>query len=270
MILVIALAVSTALAGTFWFTLGKSRAGGLGYAGIPAGFLTGFVLFLGLPPALSADPLHILPYVVLAGLLAGIIVDCVASVDSVRLAVVLGWPGLVVVAIGWREMPDFATFSGLPMAVLWFVSVLTYLWMGTEHRIRSAPVITLLAVTIGLGLTAFIGGSKILTVLAAILAVSFVGVLGWSWPNARFPLGGVANLGAGGSVLALAVTQVLYSNASIGAVAMLLLVFAMAPLAAILPGGGNPKAGPIVLLFMCVFPLAAAVAVALYAKGALF
>ena len=189
LILVIALAVSATFAGIFRFTLARSRAAGLGYLGVPAGLLAGFALFLGPPPILSTDPLHLIFSVVLLGLIAGVAIDIFSDVDVMRLAVVLGWPAFVVVAIGWREMPDFATISGLPMAVLWFAAVLAYLWSGSEHTVRSAPIIVLLAVTIGLGLTAYLGGSKILTMLSAILASSFVGVLAWSWPTARFPFG---------------------------------------------------------------------------------
>src|SRR3546814_3823796 len=50
----------------------------------------------------SSD-LHLLPYVVLVGLLAGVVIDTATNIESVRLGVVLGWPAVVVVAIGWRE-----------------------------------------------------------------------------------------------------------------------------------------------------------------------
>src|SRR3546814_2168906 len=98
----------------------------------------------------SSD-LHLLPYVVLVGLLAGVVIDTATNIESVRLGVVLGWPAVVVVAIGWREMPDFATIAGLPMALLWLSAVIGYLWIGLEHRFASAPIVGLLAIAIGLG-----------------------------------------------------------------------------------------------------------------------
>jgi hypothetical protein len=267
LILVIVLAVSVALAGIAWFTLAKTRAAGLGYAAVPAGFIAGYVLFLGLPPFPSSDPLHLIPYVVLAGLLAGVVIDSIADVDAVRLGVVLGWPAFVIVAIGWREMPEFATFAGLPMAVLWLAAVLTHLWLGVAHRSPATPIVALFAVTVGLGLTAFIGGSRFLTVLSVILAVSFAGFLGWNYPRPRFPFGATANLGAAGAVLALAVAQVLYTDSSALAVATLMLVFALAPLTARLPLGASAKAGPFMLLIVCAIPIAAAAVFALNARG---
>lgn len=267
LILVIVLAASVAVAGIAWFTLGKSRAAGIGYAAVPVGFLAGFILFLGLPPFLSPDPLHIIPYVVLVGLIAGIVIDSLADVEMVKLGVVLAWPAFVIVAIGWREMPDFATFAGLPMAVLWLAAVLTHLWFGTQHRPPAAPLVSLFALTIGLGITAFLGGSRILTVLAVILAVSFLGLIGWSYPRLRFPFGATATVGAGSAVFALAVAQVLYTNTPTLAVAALLLIFALAPLAARLPLGAGAKTSPFVLLGVSAIPIAVAAALALNARG---
>jgi hypothetical protein len=269
LILVIALAVAAAVAGIAWFTLGKTRFAALGHAGVPAGFLAGFFLFLGVPPVLSGDPLHILPYIVLLGLISGLAVDAIAELDRVRLAAVLGWPALVVVAIGWREMPDFATSAGLPMAILWLAAVLAHLWMGTEQKSPITPAIVLFAFTIGIGLVAAIGGTKILTVLTTILSVAFIGLLAWMWPRPRFPFGATGMVGMGGAVLALAVAMVLYTTASDAAVAVLMLIFAVAPLASRLPGGGG-KAGPFVLLVVCAIPVVLAGAVALHARGSLF
>jgi hypothetical protein len=264
LILIIAFAASIAVAGTVYFALGKTKLAGFGHAAVPVGFLAGFFLFLGFPPFPSSDPLHLLPYVILFGLLAGLIIDSFAEVEIVRLAVVLGWPAVIVVAIGWREMPEFATFAGLPMALLWLSFVLTHLWLGLEHK-PMTPLIAQFAVTIGIGVLALIAGSKIISVLAAILAVAMLGFLGWNYPRPRFPFGGTANLGATGAILALAATLVLYTNAPVIAVAVLMLVLAVAPFASRLPLGANAVVGPFISLLVCVIPVAIAAALAVSA-----
>lgn len=270
-LIVVATAVaSAALSGLAMVTVGGGKYAALGYFAIPVSFLGGYAMFLGIPPFPSADPLHLLPYVVLAGLVAGLAIDTISHIESTRLAVVLGWPAVVVVTIGLLEMPDFATIAGLPMAVLWLSAVLTYLWLGLEHRFQSTPIVSLLVITIGLGLLAFIGGSKILTVLSGILAAAFLGSFALNWPAPRFAFLAVGNLGAAGAVLALAVAQALFTNTPPFPLAILLLVLAMPPLAGRLPFGTGAKAGPIVLMVVSAIPVAAAVAIALHLKGSLF
>ena len=113
-------------------TLGGGKYAPLGCSAVPIAFLAGNILFLGIPTFPSADPLHLIPIVILAGLLAGIVIDAAIGIESAKLAVVLVWPAVVVVGIGWREMPDFATIAGLPMALLWLGAVLGCLWLGLQ------------------------------------------------------------------------------------------------------------------------------------------
>lgn len=257
---------SAALAGLAMMTVGGGKYAALGTMSVPIAFLAGFFFFLGLPPAWSTDPLHILPYIILFGLLAGIIIDTVTHIENLRLAVVLAWPAIVVVGIGWKEMPDFATIAGLPMAVLWLSAVLGYLWLGLEHKSQATPIVCMIAITIGLGLLAFVGGSKILTVLNGILASALIGFFALNWPNVRFPLLATGNFGIAGAVLALAVMEALYTSVPVEAIAILLLILGMPLIAGRLPFGGGAKMGPIVLLLTCALPVAGAVALALRLK----
>ena len=258
---------SAALSALSMMLVGGGKYAVLGAASVPIAFLAGFFFFLGLPPAWSSNPLHILPYIVLLGLVAGLIIDTASHVENLRLAVVLAWPAIVVVGIGWQEMPDFATIAGLPMALLWLSGVLGYLWMGTGHRFQTTPVVCLLAIAIGLALLAVIGDSKILTVLSAIYASALIGFFAFNWPHPRFPLLAVGNFGIAGAALAIAVMEALYSNTPTEAIAVLLLVFAMPPLAGLLPYGKGAKAGPFVLLLACFLPVILATWFALHLKG---
>ena len=258
---------SAALSALSMMTVGGGKYAALGTMSVPIAFLAGFFFFLGLPPAWPTNPLHILPFIILVGLIAGIVVDIVTHIEEVRLAVVLGWPAIVVLGIGWQELPDFATIAGLPMAVLWLGAVLGYLWMGLEHKSQSTPIVCLLAITIGLGLLAHIGGSKIATILSGILAAALLGFFALNWPNVRFPLLATGNLGIAGAVLSIAVLEALYTSTSFEALAALLLVFLMPWISGRLPFGSGPKAGPIVLLIVCAIPVAGAVALAQYFKG---
>ena len=258
---------SAALAALGMMMVGGGKYASLGSASVPIAFLAGFFFFLGLPPAWSTDPLHILPYVILLGLLAGIAIDVLTHIENVRLAVVLGWPAVVVVGIGWQEMPDFATIAGLPMAVLWLSAVLGYLWMGLDHKSQTTPIVCLFAITVGLGLLAHIGDSKIVTVLSGILGAALLGFFALNWPNVRFPLLATGNLGVAGAVLAVAVLEALYTTTPVEAIALLLLVLVMPPIARRLPFGAGAKAGPIVLLLTCLLPIVGAVALALRLKG---
>ncbi len=268
-ILIIAMTgfASAALAALGMMTVGGGKYAALGTIAVPISFLAGFFFFLGLPPTWSTDPLHILPYIILFGLLCGIVIDIVTHIENVRLAVVLGWPAIVVVGIGWQEMPDFVTIAGLPMAVLWLSAVLGYLWMGLEHKSQSTPIVCLLAITIGLGLLAYVGDSKILTVLSGILTAALLGFFALNWPNVRFPLLATGNLGVAGAVLSLAVMEALYTTVPVEAIALLLLVLVMPWISQRLPFGSGAKMGQIVLLLTCLFPIAGAVALALRLKG---
>jgi hypothetical protein len=257
---------SAALAALAMMTVGGGKYAALGSVSVPVAFLAGFFFFLGLPPTWSTDPLHILPYIILLGLLAGIVIDVITHIEDVRLAVVLAWPAIVVVGIGWQEMPDFATIAGLPMAVLWLSAVLGYLWMGLEHKSQSTPLVCLFAITIGLGILAYIGDSKIVTVLSGILAAALLGFFALNWPNVRFPMLATGNLGIAGAVLALAVMEALYTSTPVEAIALLLLVLVMPWIAERLPFGSGAKAGPIMLLLTCLLPVAGAVALARYLK----
>ena len=152
------------------------------------------------------------------------------------------------------------------MAVLWLSAVLGYLWMGLEHKSQLTPIVCLFAITIGLGLLAHIGGSKIVTVLSGILGAALLGFFALNWPNVRFPLLATGNLGIAGAVLALAVMEALYTPTPVEAIAILMLVLAMPLVAERLPFGSSAKAGPIVLLLTCLVPIAGAVALAMHLK----
>ncbi len=270
-LIVVATAVaSAALSALAMVTVGGGKYAALGCFAIPISFLGGYVMFLGVPDFPSADPLHLLPYIVLVGLIVGIVIDTFSHIESTRLAVVLGWPAVVVVTIGILEMPNFATIAGLPMAVLWLSAVLTNLWLGLEHRFQTTPVVSLFVITIGLGLLAFIGGSKILTILSGILAAAYLGFFALNWPMPRFAFLAVGNLGAAGAVLALAVAQALFTATQPLPLAVLLLVLPMPLIAGRLPFGAGPKAGPMVLLLVSIIPVAAAAAIALHLKGSFF
>jgi hypothetical protein len=270
LIVVATLVASAALSALSAVTVGGGKFAALGCMAVPIAFLGGNVMFMGIPSFPSADPLHLIPMVILTGLLAGIVIDTVTHIESTKLAVVLAWPALVVIAIGWREMPDFATIAGLPMALLWLCAVLGYLWMGLEHRFQSTPIVALFVMTLGLALLAFVGGSKIMTVLSGILAAALLGFFAFNWPNPRFPMLATGHLGIAGSVLVLAVALVLYTATPASAVAVLMLVFAAPPLAGRLPLGDGPKSGPIILMIVSVLPVIAAIAVALDVQGTLF
>jgi hypothetical protein len=256
---------SAALAALCMVTIGGSKYAALGSVSVPLAFLAGFVFFLGVPPPGSTNPVHVLPYLILLGIIAGLIIDIVTHIENVRLAVVLAWPAIIVVGIGWQEMPEFATIAGLPMAVLWLSAVLGYLWMGLDHKAQTTPIVCMIAITLGLGLLAFVGGSKIVTVLSGLLAAALIGFFALNWPNVRFPLLATGNLGVAGAVLALAVMEALYTTIPTEAVALLLLVLVMPWISSRLPLGSG-KAGPFILLLTTFLPIAGAVALALRLK----
>jgi len=258
---------SAALAAISMRTVGGGKYAAIGSVSVPLAFLTGSFFFLGLPPAWSVDPLHLLPYVILIGVIAGIAVDVFSHIENVRLLVVLAWPAVVVVGIGWQEMPDFATIAGLPMAVLWLCAVLGYLWMGAKHRFQSTPIVCLFAIIVGLGLLAFLDDSRIVTVLSGILAAALLGFFALNWPTVRVPLLATGNFGIAGAVLSLAVLEALYTTTPVAAIGLLLLVLAMPPIAGRLPLGKDAKAGPLILLLTTALPIVGALALAMHLKG---
>jgi hypothetical protein len=139
--------------------------------------------------------------------------------------------------------------------------------MGAQHRFQSTPIVCLFAITVGLGLLAFLDDSRIVTVLSGILAAALLGFFALNWPNVRVPLLATGNFGIAGAVLSLAVLEALYTTTPVAAIGLLLLVLAMPPIAGRLPLGKDAKAGPLILLLTTALPIVGALALAMHLKG---
>jgi hypothetical protein len=117
----------------------------------------------------------------------------------------------------------------------------------------------------GTAAIALLGGAVTLARLAGALAAAAAGFLVWSWPLARYPLGGVAVFGAGMALAGLVAACALHPGTSrLALLALLAVFFADAALRRLpLPGGELGDAvRTLALAGVCLMPAAAAVLVA--------
>ena len=256
-----ALLVSGGLTGLLWKVLPGAYVH-LCCAAIPLGFIGGYLALLGLPPLTLLDPLYFLPYACLLGLLYGLGIDIFTNADKAKLAIVLLWPAILVVLLGWHDMPDFSTYAGLPISVMWLSGVIVNLWVTGKHATRMAPLIGLFAMAIGLTVIAIIPGGRILPLLGGALCMAILGYLAWNWPTQRLFFMATGAVGTGGSVLALAIIEVLYSEVSDRAIAVLALIIFMRPIASLLPFSKSQKMQPIMHLVACLIPVVLAAVIA--------
>jgi hypothetical protein len=239
-------------------------------AAIPLGFIGGYLALLGIPPLTLLDPLYFFPYLIGFGIVFGLAIDIFTNADKAKLAIVLLWPAIMVVLIGWHDMPEFSTFAGLPISVMWLSGVIINLWVTGKHATRMAPVIGLFAMAIGLTVVALISGGRILPILGSSLCLAILGFLAWNWPTQRLFFLGTGAVSTGGAVLSLAIIEVLYSEVSDRAIAVLALIIFMRPIGTLLPFGKGQKMGPVMHLVACLIPVMIAAAIAWHDAGRSF
>ncbi|MCW8835746.1 MAG: hypothetical protein OQJ99_05195 [Rhodospirillales bacterium] len=165
--------------------------------------LVGVAMTAGVPPFPPAEGIDIIPYLLLAAIIIGGIIDVTgAPAAVVRTALA------AVAAVGawWvmgapRGFPGFGDMLGMvAVFALWFVILLRLEKM--ERRDVRAPAM-LMAAALGVATIALIGGLLAKGPALAILA-ALAGFLAWNWPQPRFPFAAAGLMAAGGALPVLA------------------------------------------------------------------
>jgi hypothetical protein len=190
---------------------GAWRGSALAQLSIGIGFLASYFLTMGLPLWPVASVLGLLPFVVVAGMVVGVLLDLNSAKDStltlLHISVSLGlvfW-----VASLWHG-------GGIQQSelVLYGVLILSGFWaMQRLHHQRDegvAPAISLLTACIGITVVATIYGTRT-SLFSTGLAAACVGFIVWNWPNCRYPWGSSATL-VGGSVYIVLASELAIKN----------------------------------------------------------
>lgn len=184
---------------------------------IMAGFFTAYVLGLGTPPWPPRSASQKLPYVMLFGTLLG----TVAVRPVVGRIIATVWPFLIVLWLGWRPLVAGDGSTVLLILALGAVGMIICAPHPVERGTRHLTMLTVAA--FGLACLAVLGKSLSLGQLAVALAAALAGA-GLATPSRAIDRKML--LGAGGTLLALAATLALFSEANRIALLLLTAVFA--------------------------------------------
>lgn len=267
---VIPFAVAAMGAGLLRLVVGARRGPLIAAAGITAGFLTGFILVLGMParwPLSAVEKVFVLAAI---GSFLGIALDLTrAPTRTVRLAAILV-PAAGLIWIGWSRLlvPDWTDIAVLATTAILGGVVVALLPARDEKATDAAVKLTVAAGA--LALVAVIGASASFGQIAGVLAAATAGFLVWLWPRPRFPFGATAALGAGGTFVALTGAIAVFTNAPKAALALLFLVFfadlALARFRA-RSRGARRALRPILVGLVAAIPASAAIGLAQYLGG---
>lgn len=249
------------LGGALLRLLGRGRGEALGQAMLPAGVVAGWIWLMDgfASPLPGWRALPLLPWLVLLGLLAGLLLDLLGGGRRARtaalavLAVVASW-----LLAGRPWPPDWLGLAVMATALAGALVAL----MRLETRApmpQTAPVM-LTAAALGLYGLAWLAGGGIWQALAAALTAGAAGHLLCGWLlGVRF--GAAAVLGGGGALVALAQASVLSGPLPTAPVLLLLLIFFADGTAARLSAGSGLLRrilAPVMLAVVCLLPLALA------------
>ncbi len=259
--LVTAIAVTGILRFTLGAEIGRAVAGGA----VAIAFLVSFAAVQSWPDFPPRSSGQKLPYIVLFGVVIGLVLDALRA-ERFRAAVVVVWPAVIVGWIGWRRLTGLDAADLATLAVVFAAGVII---LHRLHAHREGPpftAVTVLAASVGTAAIAFIGGAASTAQVLGILAAATGGFLLWNWPTPRIPFGAAALMGAGGAYVAVFTTAVLFTETSRIALALMALVF-LAPLTVRNTGiADRPAIGPLVIGAISIVPVAVGVAIA-FAPG---
>ncbi len=234
-------------------------------ASVGLGFLVGYYFILGIPPLPPATSTHRIFYVAAVGAGAGLLLDVWAAPPAIVRATAAILPAFGVAWLGQRGLTsgDWPTMAAVEViAAAAFASLPRLAAVGVSTAEGAAMLVVAAAALSGV---AILGASASLGQLAAALAAAAGGFALWNWPKSRYPFGAAAALGGGGTLVAIAGAMVLFTDAHPLAVALVLPVFFVAPIAHSVPVGQGVMAvllRPLTVGAIAAIPALAAVGVA--------
>ena len=266
--------VSIFAAGLLWFIGGADRGYAAAAGAIGIGFITGYLVILGPPPAPPNASIQKLFYVVAVGVILGVLLDLMRPQPGVTRALGALAPLIIIGWFVWRRLfaIDWGHDWTLLIKVVGFAIVAGAI-LASLYRERGAAVesgVMILVAATGLAGLAVFGASAVVAQLSGTIAAGAVGLLLWNWPFSRHGFGAAGILGAGGALMGLAAILLFFSEANPLALVMLAFVFLAAPMSErlVLGRGGFARAiRPFVLAAIATIPALAALGVALLGRG---
>lgn len=266
--------VAAIAAGLIRLIGGPGRGNALAGAAIGIGVLTAWAIHVGAP---VISPRHLsgrIPVVVLAGVVAGVILDVGRLGPTLKVPITMvacvGAAWWMVGAPGLSTWQHGLHFKAMILAAAWLVVLLR---LGRGFADQRTPLVMLLVGALGLAGVAELIGNAFFAMPALLLAASALAQLAWSWPGARFAFGAAAALGGGGALMATATALWLGTRGTGIGLALLLLglvFFADGMAERIQAGRGMLRraAWPLFLGLLCAVPAALAGLIAYLADHA--
>ena len=260
----IALPIIVAFVGTGFmrYCLGQAWGNRATSSAVFIAFLVGYTLIFtwpGFPPISSMQKLA---FIVLFGGVIGFVLDIFGNPKVFRSAVLVITPVLITGWLGWRQLNSFEPTDLVTLAVMAAIGIIIFYNLASTNGEHSSPTIMALVAAVGASGVALLGASGSIAQQFGIMAAALGGFLLWNWPVSRYAFGLAAVLGAGGGIVALAVSMALFTDSNRIAVAVLMLAFLARPVAEKLPLAKSKGIGPIVLGLTSAVPAAIAVAIA--------
>ena len=261
--ILIGIAVTLALRGCLGATFGKRLAG----LSVGVAFLIGYILLFGWAdfPARSSGQKVV--YLVLAGLVAGTVLDLIDRKQMGGFILKFVWPAAIIAWLGWPQLGNLNAESTLTFGLLYLGAVIVFDRLNTPGERHSNLSVALMTAAIGASFIAFIGASGSLSQKFAIVVAAGGGFLLCNWPTSRYPFSAAAAAGGGGAFVALATSVVLFSEVHLPSFAILALSFFAPSLSHILPAQHSDAMGPVIVGMVSAIPVVAGVGLALYIAG---
>ena len=212
-------------------------------------------------PPLSASQKLI--YLVLFGVILGLIIDLIGSPANLRRLSALLWPTVVVGWIGWRQLTalDPVAIVNLTLIDIAGIAVLWRLY-DEPGPAPNAPV-ALISAAFGAAIIAFIGHSSSISQFYGALAAATGGYVLWNWPMPRDTFGAAGVLGGGGAFLALTTILFQFSEINKLALVFILPVFLCPAIARATRFGRSRALAPVATGVLSAVPVAVAIAIAI-------
>ena len=197
------LVVSAISVGLLRYLLGPWMGVLLGSMGIAFGFLASLLLVQGLPGWPPTNALAMLPYIILAGMVAGALVDEADNPIALVRPLYIGLPMVIIFWLGVTFYSAFRDIAGtVPYALLMIAGIIVLQRLHEDRDHAIASPLALLAALSGLAVVGLISETSLARYpIAAGMAV--IGFLLWNWPRCRFPWSTAGTLSIGGTYLAL-------------------------------------------------------------------
>lgn len=257
------LVVSAISVGLLRYLMGPWLGVLLGSMGIAVGFLASLLLAQGLPGWPPGNALAMLPHIILAGMVAGALLDEADNPIALVRPAYIATPMIIIFWLGVSFYSAFQNIAGtVPYALLMIMGIIVLQRLHEDRDDGIASPVALLAAFSGLAVVGLVSETSLARYPIAV-AMAIIGFLVWNWPRCRFPWGTAGTLSMGGAYLALAAFIFLQDRSMAIPLILSFGAFFVHPLSerVLMP---EPRMSPIVQAVVSLVPMGLAGAAANY------